>query len=262
MRKTLLCIAVAWLLGSAAASAAEFWEKKNYKTWSEKECRKLLQDSPWAKQHTEQSQVTLPDIPGGRPAGAISNDTADPENPPEEVADRVVESGARITYQAQFRSARPIRQARVRQAQLRQNYDAMTAQQKQAFDREADQFLGREFPDTVVVYVTYTASGRADPGALQQYWKSQSVETLKDKVFLSGSEGVKAPLMQFTPAEGDAPAFQFIFPRQVQERPLVGPGDKRLQLEFPHPGVSAGGERRIRMEFKVSKMVVGGQVVY
>lgn len=262
MRKTMLCAAVALLLGSAAASAAEFWEKKNYKAWTERECWKLLQDSPWAKQYTQQSQVSLPDIPEGRPSGAISNDTADPENPPAEVADRVVESGTRITYRVQLRSARPIREALVRQAQLRQNYDAMTGPQKQAFDREAEQFLGREFSDAVVVYVTYNASGGVDPRALQQHWKSQTTDTLKDSVLLSGAGGIKAPLMQYLPAEGDAPGFQFVFTRQVQGRPLVSAGDKRLELEFPHPGVDKGGARRIRIEFKVSKMVVGGEVVY
>ena len=262
MRKTMVCAALALLVASGAAGAAESWEKKNYKTWSEKECRKLLADSPWAKEHTQPSQVTLPNIPEGRPAGWISNDTADPERPPEEVAYRTVESGPRITYRVQFRSARPIRQALVRQAQLRRNYDAMTPPQKQAFDQEAEQFLGREFPDTVVVYVTYTASGRADPRALQQNWKNLTVDTLKDGVFLSGAEGVKAPLMQFMPAEGDTPAFQLVFPRQVQGRPLVGPGDKRLQLEFPHPEGGGAGRQRVRVEFKVDKMVVDGQVVY
>jgi hypothetical protein len=34
---------------AAPAPAQDFWKKKPYTEWSEKECRRLLEDSPWAK---------------------------------------------------------------------------------------------------------------------------------------------------------------------------------------------------------------------
>jgi hypothetical protein len=36
----------------AASQAGEFWSKRAYRQWSEKECRKLLEESPWAQKHT------------------------------------------------------------------------------------------------------------------------------------------------------------------------------------------------------------------
>lgn len=262
MRKVLACAVAILLLSAVAVVAAEFWEKKSYTAWSEKECRKLLTDSPWASRHTLRGQGNLPGIPDARPAGAISNDTADPENPPEEVADRVVESGPQVTYYVQLRSARLMREAMVRQAQLRQNYAGMTAEQKRVFDQQAEQFLNRDFGDSVVVYVTYAGGGGADLGGLQKHWKSQTADTLKDTVFLNATEGVKAPLLQYTPGEGDALAFQFVFPRQVGGKPLVTAKDKRLQLEFVHPGIGELGEKRILVEFKPNKMLVKGQLQY
>jgi hypothetical protein len=49
MKKLLLLCMV--LIGtSAAVIAADFWEKKEYSEWSEKEVRKVLFDSPWSRQ--------------------------------------------------------------------------------------------------------------------------------------------------------------------------------------------------------------------
>jgi len=38
-----------WLLAGAALLAADFWEEKDFTTWSDGEVRKMLTDSPWAK---------------------------------------------------------------------------------------------------------------------------------------------------------------------------------------------------------------------
>ena len=39
-----------WLLAGTALVAADFWEEKDFTTWSDKEVEKMLTDSPWAKQ--------------------------------------------------------------------------------------------------------------------------------------------------------------------------------------------------------------------
>ena len=60
---------VAVLLGSlSTVRAAEFWEKKDYRQWSEKECRKLLRNSPWAKQYVLANPI-IKNL-GGHPARA------------------------------------------------------------------------------------------------------------------------------------------------------------------------------------------------
>ena len=44
--------AVAVLLASAALTAADFWEEKDFTTWSPQQIDKMLTDSPWAKKAT------------------------------------------------------------------------------------------------------------------------------------------------------------------------------------------------------------------
>ena len=52
MRTTLAAAVAAFLLASAALTAADFWEEKDFTTWSPQQIDKMLTDSPWAKKAT------------------------------------------------------------------------------------------------------------------------------------------------------------------------------------------------------------------
>jgi len=49
MRRSLFSLLMVLGLGAWALGAAEFWEKKKFSEWTEKEVRKMLNDSPWAR---------------------------------------------------------------------------------------------------------------------------------------------------------------------------------------------------------------------
>jgi hypothetical protein len=138
----------------------------------------------------------------------------------------------------------------------------MTPEQRQAFDAQAEEFLSAEFPDTILVYVAYGSNVQFDDRDLARHWQTQTTETLRNFVYLIGPEGQKIPLLRYVVAEGGGRAFQFIFPRQFEGRPLLEPGDKSLKIEFPHPDIRGQGEARIFLEFKVEKMIVNGEVEY
>ncbi len=241
MRRTLTNFLAVLLLASVAASAAEFWEKKDYRRWSEKDCRKMLQNSPWAKQRIF-SQVHI------TPLGAGSA-TERQDNP-------------RITYQVQLRSALPVRQALVRLQQHRTGYDKLAEEERRAFDEQAEAFLRRDVSDVVVLYVMYGSTVWNDALDLQRYWQRQTTATLKNTTFLIGRHGRKADLKHYAVVKGGGQAFQFAFPRYVDGQPLVGLQDKSLQLEFVHPNIRGQGEERVLLGFKVKKMVVEDKVVY
>lgn len=253
------------LLGSVAAGAAEYWEKKKYAQWTAKECQKLLDDSPWAKKYVL-SETRITPLGESPVAAAPPSDPTAMSAPPgasdTNVGLTARQPNTRLVYHVQLRSALPIRQALVRRAQLRQNYDTMMPEQKQAFDQEAAKFLNAEFPETVLVYVTFESNVDFDNRELRRYWKLQTTSTLKNFVYLVGSEGAKAPLQHFIMGEEDAQAFRFVFSRQVEGKPRVTAQDKRLQLEFIHPNLRAQGEKRVLVEFKLNKMLVDGQLTY
>ena len=117
------------LLGNSL-QARDFWLEKDYGRWSEKECRKLLTNSPWSKRYTlTQAYIEM--------IGATPS------------SDRQRERNAKVEYHVQLRSAPPVRQAQVRLAQIRSNYEEMSAEKRQGFDNQAAQILRDSFDDLV-----------------------------------------------------------------------------------------------------------------
>jgi len=227
------------LLPQTLIAAEEFWERKDYRLWTEKECRKLLQDSPWTRKYTWARPVVELIEPG---------QTASIE--------RVREPNPEISYNARILSALPIRQALVRLTQLARKYDAMSPEERLKFDAEAERFLTALFPDTIVISVTYGSNVAAYDQDLARYWQTQTAETLKNTVFLLAPEG--SLVLSFYDAErGDGRSFQFVFPR-----PRLEPDDRSLKFEFLHPNIREEGEQRVLLEFPVKRMVVAGAVVY
>src|SRR5438105_486663 len=128
-------VRVLMLVVAAAAPmvlAQEFWEQKPYTKWTKAETEKMLQNSPWA-QHTTLSKVTSnmagisTGVKGVTGVGAVAQnaEAERSENPT-------------LIYTAQLRSARPIRQAVVRQRQLQEGYDSMSPQQREALDAKTN----------------------------------------------------------------------------------------------------------------------------
>ena len=250
MRK-ILCFALSaiFLAAGLAAFGADFWENKQYDKWSQKECAKLLADSPWAQ------DFTLLDSSLQQSTQASDDGQA-----------------FNIKYQIQIRSALPVRQAMVRQMQIAQKYESLKPEQQQQFDQSAKDFLS-SVPNAVILYVTYETNSQNKAMELFNYWKSQTTDLLKNTVFLRNSKGDQVPLAQFVVAQGGAHSFQFIFPRQINDKPFIGLEDKSLTLEFSYPVlVKPGGNENNPsdkmgsgkgfMEFKPKKMLFQGNLTY
>ncbi len=258
--------------GGTIAQAADFWEKKEYRKWSLKECRKMLQNSPWSKKRTY-SQVLNSDLrigaiattPGDPTAGTAGNtnnpNAGNPTISQTGVGDRGRETNPRLTYQAQFRSALPVRQAMVRMRMLQLKYDEMAPEQQAEFDAQAARFLDSNFSDRVVVYVSFNSNVQQDELTLVQHWRRQTLDSLRNFTYLNGAKGVRAPLLSYTVSRNGR-GFQFTFPREVDGRPLVSPKDKSLQLEFIHPNIRKQGEKRVLLSFKIKKMLMDGEPVF
>ena len=253
--------AVATLLVSLSALAwaqsNDFWVKKDYKQWNEKECRRLLENSPWAQDFTvTKTEITALQAPALN--SPINTGTGGTTNPGE----RGRENNAHIQYRVQFRSALPVRQALVRMQQLANNYDQMPTEQKQMFDERAGKLLQADFSNIIAVHVGYSSNIPLYDRELANYWQVQTNDQLKNTSFLIGPQGQKIPPARFTTTTGAGREFTFYFPRSVDGQPLVTTRDKTLKLEFVHPRISNEKEERVLLEFKVDKMLMNGAAVY
>jgi hypothetical protein len=238
--KNLFCLLLpALLLLSVAGYTAgkEFWITKPYYEWTQKECQQMLQNSPWAK------EISLTGTGGG------GNDSTDSRTP-------------FVTYSIQLQTAAPIRQAIVRQSQIAQKYDSFPVEKKQEFDKKSQQYLDGSSEDVVIVYVSFSTNSRDGLRKLLTHWPSQTVDLLKNSVYLSGSKSAKVPIAQFIPGAGGQPEFRFVFPRKLNGKEIISPEDKVLRLEFNYPVVSSMGDGNGNVEFKTEKMKINDEVVY
>jgi hypothetical protein len=228
----IVCLSVLPALGG------DFWTKKPYQNWSAEETRHMLEESPWATTLTlgsVQTSVTGGDAPSNR---GYRNE---------------METNPTISYNLQFRSAQPIRQAQVRSSQLNSKYDAMSAEQKAAFDASAGKFLAVTFPDRVVVSVTFHTNIENYDSLLRNYWGRQSLATLSMTVYLNAGKE-KLSLTNYSFKDD---TFQFTFPRP---QPL-GPNEK-IGVEFVHPTIQLIRQQRILQEFSLKKMLVNGEPAF
>ena len=240
--------AIAMFLFAGVAVAKEFWESKTFDKWTQKECQKMLTDSPWVKELN---------LTGMNYEGADSASATDSQAP-------------YIKYTVQIRSAAPVRQAVVRQARIAKKYDSLSADQKQAFDKDMDAFLTGASPEYVMVYVSIETNNRDHSRDLIRHWETRTTDLLKNGVYLSTPRGKKVQLAQFIPGSGGSLEFQFIFPRVVDGEEILKPSDKSLQLEFEYPilgcirGTDRGclGDGRAFIDFKTDKMKIDNAVIY
>lgn len=224
-------LAILLLALAPAVFGKDFWKEKNYKDWSEKECKQLLQKSPWAKEYTQQDAMPILK----REGKTLSDD-----KPPY------------LTYQVQLRSALPVRQGIIRMAQIAQKYDDLKPEQKQQFDKQAESFLAQNMSTLVVVYITYETNQPEVYIDTAHDLKSSTTDILKNIVYLYGSKGERVPLQQYVPPQGAQRSFQFYFPRQYKGKELLDPNDKALYLEFGS----------IIIEFKTDMMQLNGKFDY
>jgi hypothetical protein len=239
---------------------ADFWESKDYTKWTDRECAKLLDDSPWAQ---KLDLMRIGDLAGSEGGDAKMNrgNLGSSEG---------AGGQAYVRYFIQLQSALPIRQAQVRQMQIAKKYDSLSPEQKQAFDKSAEGFLSADYSDKVVVSISYSTNIQAIDLELARYWQSKTTAVFSNSIFLMSGKGDKVKVLDYKVAQGAQREFQFVFPRERDGNPIVTDQDKSLTLEFVYPNVNFSmstvggdaGDGRGLVEFKVKKMMIKGGAIY
>jgi hypothetical protein len=272
--KPVLCILIPVIALYGSPGENHFWNKKDFRLWSQKECKKLLENSPWSTRYVMSPYVMSP-TENRAPFGA--NETL-----------------PIVTYLVQLRSAEPIRKALARQIMISQQHNNLSSEKKQQMEDDIRDLLSGKPLDKVVFHIKATVSatrlGMADV-ELAEYWLRQTTEQLKKSVFLMVDNGEKIPIERFVPRkdisqlqnEGrkknylsvlrNSIEFDFIFPRQIGSKDILTAGDKTLKLEFLHPLVGNPSEgldtvfglihpRGCVVTFNVDRMKVDGKIFF
>jgi len=227
-------------LGSLPLHAQGFWAKKDWRQWSERECRKILEDSPWARSRIIGVSVL-------RETGQTAP-----------VDGRVSEP--QITYVAQLWSALPVRQAAIRRVQLDSNFAKLPESDRKALEERHNRVLEADFADRIVIKVLISTNVPQYVQDLSRYLQNRPGDLWKQDTFLiAGSQRVPPAEVRVSP---DGSEFQLIFPRHVNGQPVIRPGDKSFSLEFVHPTTGPLREQRVLLEFKVADLTMNQQTLF
>lgn len=216
---------------SVAICNIELQKQPAWTSWTEKEARKVLDDSPWVRAQTNQGfkgpLLAAPQqdaIPGPKDFGPIAF--------------------------IRLLSAKPIRQAYVRQSELEQKNS------NQQFIEQRRRFAERDFDEWIIISVTlmrYDLQRTLEPDE----FRLATTAKLRAETWLQVDNGERISLLEFQPPGKDGLGAKFIFPRQVNGKPVIKPGDGYLQFNS-----NMSPQLQLKCNFKVTDLKYDGKLEY
>lgn len=231
-----MCLAVSALIAQTG---------KPWLEWNMKETTRVLNDSAWG-----QTQLETKEADGG--SSAITNTGSSrsmvPRDPSKDSPGAIT---SYIKYYIRLLSAKPIRQAVVRKLML--DSPDMNAQSKEQLQSFAD----ARTSDFIVVAVVAEAKDRSMGGQALQAFNKATLESLKGSTYLERGDGQRVPLVDFKAPINDGLGAKFVFPRMLNNQPLLEAGSGQLKF---HCELSK--EIKLQARYKVSDMTYDGQLEY
>jgi hypothetical protein len=246
--KRLLYIALAVISTATMLLGANFWEKKKFTEWNDKEVRRMLQDSPWAHEVNvvlmglsgfgpEAGGAGAPGRGGGAGGGGVGEGGGGRGG-----RGRGAGSGpmgeselARPTLPllVQWASALPVKQAMVRSS----------ISSEQAMDENARQFLDREETHYVIAVVGIPARMAQLSEGTERFVETSRIERGKNR------EPLAPERVEGRPQQNSVTLY-FFFPRT---NPIT-PEDKDVQFVFKLENLE------VKRKFKLQDMMYEGKL--
>lgn len=233
MSKTTSALAFLFL-NATFLLAKDFWEKP-FTEWKKDEVMKMLTKSPWSEQHVFTRQINV-----GRSSTEGGGDRESFE-----------------AYTVRLFTALPIRQAYVRMLQLNHKYEQMSPEQKQHFDTQTSPLLSGKRPD-IVVALDFSSNEQRRQMDVQRMLQTQTLPALQGRVYLTTDSVSRIAPKEYFPPGPDGTGAKFIFPREIDGKPVVTPEDKEIRFDFESPSFG----HTIFVTWKLKKMMYQGELVF
>ena len=239
----LMCMVLAALASAGFAQKAD----KPWTEWSKEEVQKLLESSPWAQvqNDTDTSQQFFSPTSDPGLNGAKANSTTESRQ-----AQGATNQAVSVKYFVRFFSARPIRQALIRQLLLKQKPP------EEAFARMR-QFAEVKSENSIIVTVTFESTDQRSGNKVMQAFNSAITSTLKNNTYLQRNDGKQVFLEEYVPPGKDGFGARFIFLRFPDEKPFVDA--KTTELRFV---AQFSNDIKIDRRFKLANMMYQGELEY
>jgi hypothetical protein len=232
----MICASFLGIFLAFMAGAPESWvAHEPFSKWSLDKAVQLLNTSPWAKQETFTRVI--------RGVGSgVSGE--------KEIYNR---------FYVRLLSARPIREAYARIQQIQHGYDRMPAKEKERFAKAQMPNLDWDSSQWIVVSVGFRSNDPNEESDVRRFFQSETVKTLKNKVFLSTASSPQVELSAYVPQREESVGSKFVFPREVNGVPVITRECTDITLELLNVTADIP---RLRAIFAVKPMIVDGQLVF
>lgn len=218
MRRTLAGVTIALISLSVVYWADDFWRKKDYNSWTPKECEELLSRSPWTFRYTETNFYS--------PATNISAGT-ETLTPGQQAASLEPQTGqreSRISFQFTLMSAKPIRMARGR----------LSLVQAPQMKEQVEQFINQPPGKEILFQLSYFSQppGISALHDIHNYFRRATINDFQSSMTLTSSE-TKTPvhIIRYEPPDERKAYAILAFPRyQADGQPFFTGKEKSITL--------------------------------
>lgn len=249
----LVTMTMLMLLSADPVAAQKGLPDKPFQQWSKTEVNKVLTDSLWARTQSirVQRRGQVRSIAGQTESETSSRkgDLTSAEDPLD------------YRFTLRLHSALTIRQALVRQEQLKWNYDQRSAAEKKAFDGQAKQLI-LDCPvcaDNYVVSVGFSSNNSSGNDLIYKWFGAATVPSLKSYIYLANERGERRDLLDFIPPKAPGDDVYFIFPRLDDKgQPLFATSDKKLLFRMSDNSANS----ITNFSLDISKLIVDGKVEF
>jgi len=240
----ILAFVFALVIGAEAQKKVKPWTE-----WSEKEVQKMLNDSAWGQTQTETDTSEMFYTPNSSNRNPIGNRPLD--GPGGSGNNRSTQGqlnqATEINYRIRLLTAKPIRQAIARRAQM-QNPEL--AEQLKAFaELQNDKYI--------VVAVEYDSKDRRFSGPAMQVFNSATTGVLKNNTYLENKDGKRLFLQEYIAPINDGMGAKFVFPRTLDNELFVNE-----QTGFLRFYSEMAKNVKLNMRFKLADMMYDGKLEY
>ena len=248
-------IPILFIIGGLVAIVSAQKAGKPWTEWDAKEVKKTLDNSGWGQVQTETNTSEMFYTPTGTPQSGSKRG----------MDEGVTNQATSMNYHIRFLSAKPIRQAVIRNIEL--------TQKKPANDQQKAFIDNKVFEQYIVVSVFFDGpDGRASGRDIQAFGAA-NVGVLKNQTFLERKDGKRLFLTDYRPPGSDGLGAKFLFARLDDGKPFItaDTGTVRFYSEVPsapRPDTNSTGSSqttnvlKLNMRFKTADMMFDGKLEY
>jgi hypothetical protein len=135
----------------------------------------------------------------------------------------------------------------------------MSPEQKRRFEMAQSTNLDMDVRRWIVVSISFRSNDPNEESSVRRFFKSETVKTLKNKVYLSTAAFPQLELSAYFPPREESVGAKFVFPREVNGSPVLTKDSDTITLEMLE---FTGAKSRLRATFSVKPMVVGGELIF